>query len=90
MLDNDVVRAMMRRASIRRYKDEMPPDEVIDTVVRAGQQAPFAYQLASLLLSRAGARRPFGAPLLFTVCVDAHRLEAVMARRGWKMATNDL
>jgi FMN reductase (NADPH) len=90
MLDNDVVRAMMRRASIRRYKDEMPPDEVIDTVVRAGQQAPFAYQLASLLLSRAGARRPFGAPLLFTVCVDAHRLETVMARRGWKMATNDL
>jgi nitroreductase len=33
---------------------------------------------------------PFGAPLLFTICVDFHRMELVMARRGWKMVTNDL
>jgi len=90
MPDNDVIQTMMQRASIRRYTDEVPADDVIEAVVRAGQQAPFAYQLGSLLLSRNRERHPFRAPLLFTVCVDAHRLETVMARRGWKMATNDL
>src|SRR5690606_13558808 len=28
--------------------------------------------------------------LLFTICVDAHKLELIMAQRGWKMVTNDL
>ncbi|MGD8397359.1 MAG: nitroreductase family protein [Anaerolineae bacterium] len=87
---NPVVETMMHRASIRRYTDELPSDEALETVVRAGQQAPFAYQLCSLLLSRDRARHPFDAPLLFTVCVDAHRLETIMDRRGWKMASNDL
>lgn len=90
MIDNDVVGTMMKRASIRHYTDQVPADEVIETVARAGQQAPFAFQLGSLLLSRDRDKHPFRAPLLFTVCVDAHRLETVMARRGWKMATNDL
>ena len=30
------------------------------------------------------------APLYFTICVDAHRFERIMAQRGWEMATNDL
>ncbi len=89
MLHNPVIDTLLQRKSIRRYKKEMPSDEVIETIVRAGQQAPFAYQLCSLLLSRKG-KHPFGAPLLFTICVDAHRLELVMAQRGWKMVTNDL
>jgi hypothetical protein len=58
--------------------------------VRAGRQAPFAAQLGSVLLTRDRDRIPFRAPLLFTVCVDAHRLELVMSRRGWKTRTNDL
>jgi hypothetical protein len=33
---------------------------------------------------------PFHAPLLFTVCVDVHRLEAVMEQRSWEIVTNDL
>lgn len=89
MLHNPVVDTMLNRKSIRRYRDEMPSDEVIETVVRAGQQAPFASQLYSLLLSRKG-KHPFGAPLLFTVCVDIHRLELFMTRRNWQLVTNDL
>jgi nitroreductase len=90
MRKNQVIDAIVSRKSIRTYTDQTPSDEVIETIVRAGQQAPFAYQLGSLLLSRDRDENPFGAPLLFTVCVDVHRLELVMARRGWRIVTNDL
>ena len=63
---------------------------MLEAIVRAGQQAPFAYQICSLLLSRKRERNPFGAPLLFTICVDAHRHEVVMAKRNWQMVQNDL
>jgi nitroreductase len=81
---------MLARKSIRKYTDEVPSDEVIETIVRAGQQAAFAAQLGSVLLSRERKRHPFAAPLNFVICVDAHRLERVMERRGWKMVSNDL
>ena len=68
----------------------MPSDEVVTTIVRAGQQAAFAYQLGSVLLSCKREQNPFHAPLLFTICVDAHRMELVMAKRGWKLQSNDL
>ena len=90
MVRNPVVEALLSRKSIRKYTDRAPSDEVVETVVRAGQQAPFAYQMGSLLLSRERAHNPFGAPLYFIVCVNSHRHEAIMARRGWKMVQNDL
>ena len=90
MLHNPVVDTMMARKSIRRFQDRAPAEEVVEAIVRAGQQAPFAYQLCSLLLCRNAAENPFHAPLLFTFCVDSHRLERGMAQRGWKMVTNDL
>jgi len=90
MIHNPVIDAMMNRRSVRAYTTEMPSDEVIETVVRAGQQAPFAYQLGSLLLSRDAASNPFNAPLYFIVCVDSYRFERIMECRGWKLETNDL
>ena len=90
MPSNPVIETMMNRKSIRQYTDQSPPDEVIETLVRAGQQAPFAYQFCSLLLSRKRDQNPFGAPLLFTICVDSHRFERIMAKRTWKMVQNDL
>jgi len=90
MLNNPIIETLMNRKSIRAYTDQVPSEEVIETVVRAGQQAPFAYQMGSLLLSRERASNPFQAPLFFVVCVDSHRHEAVMARRGWEMVQNDL
>jgi nitroreductase len=80
---------LMSRASAREYTDRMPSDETVETIVRAGQQAPFAAQLGSLLLRRDREKNPFHAPLLFTVCADVHRLELVLARRGWKRVTSD-
>jgi nitroreductase len=89
MIANPIVTTMLNRKSIRQYTSELPSDEVVETIVRAGQQAPFAGQLGSVLLAR-NKPSPWNAPLLFTICVDLHRLELIMARRGWKLVTNDL
>jgi nitroreductase len=90
MKKNQVIDTMLKRKSIRKYTDEKPTEEVVQAVVRAGQQAPFASQLCSVLLTRNRKGIPFKAPLLFTICVDLHRMELVMSKRGWQMVTNDL
>jgi nitroreductase len=88
-MDNSTIQTMLARRSVRAYKPDQPTDEVIEAVVRAGQQAPFASQLYSVLLSRKK-KNAFGAPLLFTILVDLHKLERFMAMRGWEVVTNDL
>ena len=90
MMNNPVIQTMLDRKSIRKYTDQTPSDEVITSIVRAGQQAPFASQLYSLLLSRDREGTPFQAPLLFTICVDIHKLQLFMARRNWQLVTNHL
>ena len=76
-MKNPAIETMLNRKSIRKYTEKMPPDEVITTIARAGQQAPFAAQLYSLILRRNQKRNPFHAPLLFTVCIDCHKLELI-------------
>ena len=89
MIDNSVIKAMLNRKSVRKYNSDKPSDEVIETIVRAGQQAPFASQLYSILLTRKK-KAPFGAPLWFIICVDLHKLEAFMKARNWEVVTNDV
>jgi hypothetical protein len=89
MIENPVIQAMLNRKSVRKYKKDQPSDEVIETVARAGQQAPFASQLYSILLTRKK-KAPFGAPLWFTICVDLYKLERFMKIRGWETVTNDV
>jgi nitroreductase len=90
MRDNPVIQAMLAHKSIRKYSDEVPSDEVVETIVRAGRQAPFASQYYSVLLSRKTKRNPWHAPLLFTICVDSYKFELIMAKRNWKLVSNDL
>jgi nitroreductase len=85
-----VIQTLLDHRSIRRYSGEMPSDEVIEAVVRAGQQAPFAFQCYSVLMSRKVEQNPYKAPLLFTICLDPHKFELIMARRAWKLILNDL
>ncbi len=89
MPSNPVIDALMSRASVRSYKRDVPADDVIATIVRAGQQAPFAMQLCSVILQREG-RIPYAAPLQFIICADAHRMQLILERRGWKLSMNDL
>ena len=90
MIENTVIQTLMDHRSIRRFTDQTPSEEIVDTIIRAGQQAPFATQCYSLLLSRRRDRNPWRAPLLFTVCVDSHKFELIMAERQWRMVMNDL
>jgi len=87
---NPVIKTMLNHKSIRKFTEETPSNEVLETVVRAGQQAPFASQYYSILLSRNRKRNPWKAPLLFTICIDSHKFELMMAKRNWKLTTNDL
>ena len=89
MIANLLIETMLKRKSIRKYTDQKPSDDVIQAVVQAGQQAPFSAQFCSLLLTRKEGI-PFGAPLLFTICVDLQRMELIMSKRNWKTVTNDL
>lgn len=89
MIRNPVIETLLNRKSIRQFTAEMPSDEIIETIVRAGQQAPFAAQIYSVLLSR---QQPivFDAPLLFTICVDVHKFRLIMTKRNWPLVTNPL
>ncbi len=86
---NPTIDTIMRRASVREYLPDVPSEATVRAVAEAGQQAPFAAQLGSVVLRRDAERNPFHAPLLFTVCADVHRLELVLAERGWKRVTSD-
>jgi len=90
MKTNPVIETMLSHKSVREYTDKMPSDEVIKTIVRAGQQAPFAFQCYSVILSRNQNQNPYKAPLLFTICVDSHKFELIMAMRRWKPIINDV
>ncbi len=90
MIENPVIEVLMNRKSIRCYKDMQPSEEEVETVVRAGQQAPFAFQTGSVILSRDMERNVFGAPLQFLICADVHRIGLIMERRGWKRISSDI
>ncbi len=90
MKKNLVIETMLSHKSIRKYTNEIPSHDIIETIVRAGQQAPFALQCYSILLSRNQKKHPYGAPLLFTICVDPHKFEVIMAKRKWKLIINDV
>jgi len=89
MIINETIKTLMDHRSIRKYKAETPSEEIIDTLVKAAQQAAFAGQLGSLILSREKKKHPFSAPLYFIVCVDIHRMQKVMAKRDWKMISSN-
>ncbi len=89
-MQNLVIQTILDHKSIRKYSSRKPSDKIVETIVRAGQQAPFASQYYSVLLSQNREKNPFKAPLLFTICVDSHKFELIMEKRNWKLVTNDL
>lgn len=90
MKENQTIGTLMSHRSIREYEDKKVEDEKIEKIVKAGQQAPFVSQMYSVIVEKEEENLPFQAPVLFTICVDIHKLEKIMEKRGWEIVTNDL
>ncbi len=78
------------RASVRAYLDQPVPEDLIAKIVAAGQRAPFAAQTTSIVLTRQRQHIPWGAPAFLIFCLDHHRQERILARKGWKMKSHPL
>jgi nitroreductase len=78
---------LLSRKSVRKYKELIVEKELIESIVKAGQQAPFASQLYSVIYSTKG---PFAfkAPVWFLICLDVHKLELIMKEHNWPLVTN--
>jgi nitroreductase len=90
MIRNETIDLLMNRKSIREFTEQVPSEEEIVTIVRAGQQAPFAMQTGSLLIHRNPEKNAFKAPVQFTVLCDLHRMERVMEMRGWQRKASNI
>ena len=62
MKKNLVDQTLLDHKSIRKFSDKTVSDKAVTTIVQAGQQAPFASQYYSVLLSRNIKRNPMNAP----------------------------
>jgi FMN reductase (NADPH) len=89
VITNPTIEALMNRKSVRKFTNRKLTRDELETIVRAGQQAPFASQLYSVLYSTEGAIA-YDAPIWFVLCVDAYKLERFMKLRGWRIVTNNL
>ena len=89
MITNQTMETLMNRKSVRKYTDRKLSKDELEVIVRAGQQAPFASQLYSVLYSTEGSIA-FNAPIWFVICVDTYKLERFMKLRGWDIVSNDL
>jgi FMN reductase (NADPH) len=89
MMTNPTVEVLMNRKSVRKFTNRKLTEDELETIVRAGQQAPFASQLYSVLYSTDGPMA-YGAPIWFVLCVDTYKLERFMKLRGWRIVTNNL
>lgn len=89
MITNQTIETLVNRKSVRKYTDRKLSKDELEVIVRAGQQAPFASQLYSVLYSTEGPIA-FHAPIWFVICVDAYKVERFMKLRGWDIVTNDL
>ncbi len=91
-MTNPVLDNLMKRASIRRFRDQDVDDSVIEAIVRAGQQAPFTGQMYSVVVTKDQAKReemaklfgrlPKAGPVFMLICVDFRRLEKFIASKG--------
>lgn len=96
----EVMTTLLERASVRRFQEREVAAEVIEAVVRAGQQAPFTGQMYSVVVTTDLERRralaeTFGrlavaAPVFALICVDLRKLEKFIAARGRMNRTDDL
>ncbi|MGI6358906.1 MAG: nitroreductase family protein [Bacillota bacterium] len=94
-----VIDAIMSHASIRRFTDQDVPDELIEKIARAGQQAPFTGQMYACIYTKDKIKRErlaelFGplitrAPVFMLYCLDFRKLEKFIASKGRTNTASD-
>jgi len=97
---NPMLDTILRRASVRVFEDTDVPDEVVQQLVRCGQQAPFTGQMYTVIATRDPAVRrelasSFGSlaargALFMLFCLDLRKLDKFIAARGRSNAMDDL
>ncbi len=95
----EMIAAIMSHASIRRFSEQDVPDELIEKIARAGQQAPFTGQMYACIYTKDQAKRErlaklFGplitrAPLFMLFCLDYRKLEKFIASKGRQNTASD-
>ncbi len=99
---NSVIELMRQHASVRQYRDDPVPDEIIEDVVSAAQRSSTSsnLQMMSVVAVRDAAKRAqiaawcgnqahvAEAPVLLVWCADLHRLDRACALRGYKQVTD--
>lgn len=96
---NDVVKAIMSHASIRKFTDQDVPEELIEQIARAGQQAPFTGQMYACIYTKDRAKRERIAkllgplvtrgPVFMLFCLDFRKLEKFIASKGRQNTATD-
>jgi nitroreductase len=101
-MEYDLFDVIDRRASIRQYEDRPVADDILQKVVSAGQRAPYAGQLYTIIVTSDPVKRqavgellgalPRKAPVLMLFCVDFRRLNKFVRRykREIRMANSGL
>ena len=88
---NPVIETIMHHRSIRKYTDEDVSDDLIETIVRAGQQAPFTGQMYSVIVCKDEEKKKEvaqyfelvdKAPVFMLFCADFRKLEKFIAAKG--------
>jgi FMN reductase [NAD(P)H] len=102
--ENDLIRRVLSRKTVRRYSDRMPPEELLDLLVACALSASTKsdFQQASILRVRGSEKRAaigklfpampwIGiAPVFFVFLGDARRLQRIGEMRGKPVANGTL
>lgn len=94
----DVLEAIKKRRTIRKFKSKPVPEEIVLEIVKAGQRAPSACSLQTYsiiwvkdeekrrALWEACGKQPFilEAPVTLTICADVKKLIDIMNARGFE------
>ncbi|NLW17970.1 MAG: hypothetical protein GX033_10120, partial [Firmicutes bacterium] len=91
---------ILARASIRKFTEQDVPEELIEQIARAGQQAPFTGQMYACIYTKDPDKRErlselFGplvkrGPVFMLYCLDFRKLEKFIAAKGRVNAASDL
>lgn len=97
---SEVIKAILAHASIRKFTEQDVPDELIEQIARAGQQAPFTGQMYACIYTKEQEKRErlselFGplvkrGPVFMLFCLDFRKLEKFVAAKGRVNTANDL